>query len=289
MTARATRASITRLMAQGPSVTSPSILQALLDTGMGSAGQRVAVALRRAVTLRLFKEDQLPPERDLAQLLGVSRITVREALAILRDEGHVRSFSGRGGGTYQVLFPMEQDWRARAPESWEQLMTVLTFRMVIEPPCARMVAERTNEALLHALHESAEEMSRARTLEEFRHADSEFHVWIAEATGNPRLLQTVSVARADFLMWRDRLIGTAFDPTDNSMEHVRILDALTAGDGDRAEGAMRTHLASAMDDFRRFMRRIGYRIIGGRLRAIGTKQQADLAGPETEWGLRRAP
>lgn len=238
------------------SVESPALLQALLGDGVGPAGERVAEALRRAVILRVFPGERLPPERELARLFGVSRITLRQAIRNLREEGHVRSRAGRGGGTYQVLRPASRAWQSRIERAWGELVEVLEFRVLVEPLAARLAARRTTGALVSTLRRSVEEMADSRRLEEFRHADSVFHVLIAEAAGNARLLQAIATARADFLMWRDRL-PAPFRPGNNVEEHMRVLEALAVRDADAAEGAMRAHLESAKRDFRREMRRLG--------------------------------
>lgn len=237
-------------------VEAPLPLRALLGEGVGPAGERVAEALRRAVILRVFPEDRLPPEREMARLFGISRITVRQAIRTLRDEGHVRSHAGRGGGTYQILRPPSRSWRARIERAWEELMEVLEFRVLLEPLAARLAARRMSGALTASLRRSIEDMAASRSLEEFRHADSTFHLLIAGAAGNARLLRAIATARADFLMWRDRL-PAPFRPGNNVEEHARVLQVLLARDADAAEEAMRAHLESAKRDFRREIRSLG--------------------------------
>lgn len=243
----------------------PIPLRALLGDGVGPAGERVAEALRRAVILRVFPEDRLPPEREMARLFGVSRITLRQGIRTLRDEGHLRSFAGRGGGTYQVLRPASRSWRARIERAWEELMEALEFRVLVEPVAARLAARRMSAALAASLRRSIEEMAASRSLEQFRHADSTFHLLVAGATGNTRLLRAIATARADFLMWRDRL-PAPFRPGNNVEEHARVLRALLARDADEAEEAMRAHLESARRDFRREIRSLGLEPARGRRR-----------------------
>jgi DNA-binding FadR family transcriptional regulator len=154
----------------------------------------------------------------------------------------------------------------------------------VEPPCAGLAATKVTSSLVSALDACVTEMSSAPTLESFRHSDSEFHLLIADATRNPHLLEAVLGARADFLMWRDRILGTAFDPTDNSMEHARVLSAIAARDGARAEAEMRTHLQSAEHDFSRFVRRLGYRVRRGSLEPLPPEDVAPARAPEAKVG-----
>lgn len=244
-------------MASIRTLENPALLHAL-SLGVAPAGDQIADALRRAVTLRVFPEEKLPPERELASLFGVSRITVRQAIHTLREEGHLRSVSGRGGGTYQMLIPSSRRWKRRTEAALQELIEVIEFRGLIEPLATRLAAGRITQSRLVRLQRSVDEMAGSERLEEFRHADSAFHLLIAEATGNARLLQTILVARADFLMWRDRL-PIPFVPGNNVQKHVAILEALQSRDGVAGEAAMAAHLSATKSDFRREIRRLGLR------------------------------
>lgn len=225
-----------------------SALEALVGDTLETTGDRVADALRRAVILRVFPDDRLPPERRLAELLGVSRITVRQGLATLRREGHVRSVGGRGGGTYQVLRRPARGWRSQLQRAWSEIVDILEFRTLIEPLAALQAARHRDRLLLESLRRSIEGMASSDTLEAFRYADSTFHHLIASASGNGRLFRAILLARADLLMWRDRL-PIPFRPGANVDEHLRTLDALAAKDGEGAAQAMADHLASARKEF----------------------------------------
>jgi GntR family transcriptional repressor for pyruvate dehydrogenase complex len=257
------------------SLEDPALLHAL-SYGVAPAGDQIADALRRAVTLRLFPEEKLPPERELARLFEVSRITVRQAIHTLREEGHLRSVSGRGGGTYQMLIPSSRKWRTRTEAALQGLMEIIEFRGLIEPLATRVAARRATRSLLGRLQRSVDEMALSASLEEFRHADSAFHLLIANATGNARLLQTIVVARADFLMWRDRL-PIPFVPGHNVEEHAAIYEALRSRDGAAGEAAMAAHLGATKTDFRREIRRLGL-ISAPRVRRAGPARAARNGG-----------
>jgi DNA-binding FadR family transcriptional regulator len=250
----------------------PALLQAL-SGGVAPAGERIADALRRAVTLRMFADERLPPERELAQLLGVSRITVRQAIETLRAEGRVRSVSGRGGGTFQILNPPSKHWKRRTEIAWQELMDVVEFRGLIEPLATRLAATRITKPMLGRLQASIDEMASSTDLEGFRHADSVFHLLLAEAAENARLLRTILVARADFLVWRDRL-PIPFVPGDNVGEHGAVLDALRTHDEDAAEAAMVAHLKATKTDFRREIRRLGISPRAGRMQGAARRRPA---------------
>ncbi len=114
----------------------------------GGNAFEVTVA-RFAQTIRLGMlgaGDQLPPERELAEHLQVSRVTLREAIAALRDMGYLQTRRGRAGGTFVVF----QDAAvpsgnavAMAREMGDELHDALDFRRVVEPGAAALAATRT--------------------------------------------------------------------------------------------------------------------------------------------------
>src|SRR3954467_1765852 len=107
--------------------------------------ERLAQGIRLGV---LVEGDRLPPERELAETFGVSRVTLREAIRALRDAGLVESRRGRGGGTF-VAAPRRE--RIRSLDKIEQaighsLEDVLALRKVVEPGGAALAASRTLSA-----------------------------------------------------------------------------------------------------------------------------------------------
>lgn len=213
------------------------------------AQDRVATALRRALTLRIFPSDQLPSERALADAFGVSRITVRQAMAILREEGRILSGGSRRAGTRSTP-------RAVSPTGDELLRAVfrrevaeiLLFRQVVEPAVARLAAQHADISLVDRLQAAVCALDGSPDPTAFRRADSEFHLALAQACGNERLMAAVLVARAELLHWRD-LVPMADDVAENRAEHLRIMEAVAARDGDAAAQAMLEHLGLTLASF----------------------------------------
>src|SRR5947207_4255369 len=134
--------------------------------------------------------ERLPPERDLARQLGVSRPSVREALIALEVEGmvEVRIGSGiyvlRGTGTPA----------ANGPDAAAGPFELLRARYVIESECAALAAKSAKKAHLQAIEEALAEMDR--DLSDGHQplpADRLFHLRIAEATGNGALVAVVKM------------------------------------------------------------------------------------------------
>src|SRR5712664_2460659 len=86
--------------------------------------------------------ERFPAERELAALLGVSRITLREAIGDLRDAGYVESRRGRFGGTfvtYTPPAPSRVELRRMAVEDADKINDALTFRMAVETGAAQIL------------------------------------------------------------------------------------------------------------------------------------------------------
>ena len=147
--------------------------------------EQLATAIRLGVYPR---GSTLPPERELADRLGVSRATLREAIAALRAADFVSTTRGRGGGTV-VSYRARQAVRARArallPRRAE-LLDMLVFRRVVEPGASHLAAAREltgdQRDLLVAAHD---EVATATDEATHRQADSRFHLAIAAVTESP--------------------------------------------------------------------------------------------------------
>lgn len=209
-----------------------------------NAGEQVADRLMTAIALGEFVRGQrLPPERDLAAMLRVSRTTVREAIARLVVTGQVEVRRGRQGGAY-VLADSGPDSDAAVKRTltagWTQLEHLLDLRSLVEPLIARTAAQRHRPEdgvrIRTALAAYRDAPDRAASSE----ADGRFHAAIAEATGNPylvtlsdRIRQAVSLGfRAEpyTLAIRERAIR----------EHGELASAVLVG---RAAVAARVALA----------------------------------------------
>ena len=106
---------------------------AVLRPAVGNVFETTVEQLATAIRLGVFVAgDQLPPERELAERLGVSRNTLREAIAALRDSGLVSTRRGRGGGTVVLA---HDRWSAGegTVRRGAALDDVLEFRRIVEP------------------------------------------------------------------------------------------------------------------------------------------------------------
>jgi len=193
---------------------------------------------------------RLPPERDLARQLGVSRPSVREALIALEVEGMVEVRIGSG---IYVLAP-GNDKPSSGPEAEAGPFELLRARYVIESECAALAARSAKKAQVHAMEEALVEMERELTdAKQPLPADRMFHLRIAEATGNGALVAVVK------MLWEERT-GPLYKQLEHHYdspqlwhaamaEHRAVLKAIAARNADAARSAMQRHLNHAYKRF----------------------------------------
>lgn len=199
--------------------------------------------VRRAIHLGQYAPgDKLPPERVFAPQLGVSRVTLREAIRVLETEGYVKTRRGATGGV-TVLGRSEspEQLRERVRDQRDELSSLLEFRLVNERLAARRAATRVTPGDLAALEGTLAAMRESADVGSFRRADSAFHLRIAEAADFALLRAAVEEARAAMFLPLDALeYKLVLSATIRG--HERILAALREGDADKAGRAMVAHV-----------------------------------------------
>lgn len=188
--------------------------------------------------------DRLPPERDLLKQLGVSRQVLREALTVMEAQGSItttpgggRVFAGKVGGDVAALVETLRE---------SALLEILVAREAIECKTAELAAEHATEhdiAGLRALLAAIGPTSYSYVW------NSEFHLAIAECGKNGLLHSLLSVlldARRDVLE-HDFLTRQQLERLFS--DHEGLVDAIEAGDAERAREAMRAHLRLTQNEF----------------------------------------
>lgn len=182
--------------------------------------------LRRSILLGKTKHGTRINERVVAEKLGISRVPVREALLCLHGEGLVQR--SRRGLEVTRLSPEHVAYQAE-------------FRAIIECAAARLACERIaadQVEQLRRLIDQQEILSCSDDLEAFIESDLAFHQGILAATGNP-FLSRIAATMA---------MGAHFTGRSNARtveNHRQILDAIAAGQADRAAELMHAHVTSA--------------------------------------------
>jgi DNA-binding FadR family transcriptional regulator len=206
--------------------------------------QAVAVHLRTLIHHgEVGPGDRLPTERELAERLGVARISVREAIKILQQHGYVTVRRGALGGTYvtDLTQPLDK-WRMRMRTQAGEFDDMIDFRIALETDAARLAAVRRDRSDLATLRTAIQSLGQVDSGHAaFRLADSQFHRVLARAARNARLEAAIESVRGELFSPHDLLPYD--DPVEESRrDHRQIYTAVRDGDPDAAAGAMREHI-----------------------------------------------
>lgn len=191
----------------------------------------------------------LPPERALAQTLGVSRNALREALTSLSGLGLVERRQGSGTRVSETV-PLAATLTGRMRDVTAELRNAAEFRVVIEPQLARLAAQRIEAhqlVLLRALLVTEADADVPHDAEESVRRDISFHTALAGATGNS-LLAALGELTASWTL--EARLYSHLDADGRRLSHdghARILAAVADRDPDAAEDAMRRHLTEIRD------------------------------------------
>jgi GntR family transcriptional repressor for pyruvate dehydrogenase complex len=220
-----------------------------LFTPLDAAGRADAVARRltQAIRLGLLADgERLPAEASLARQLGVSPVTLREALSALRELGLVETRRGRGGGSF-VRAPVDQD-QARLERplrllSLHELQDIGDHRAAVAGAAARLAAQRAVPADIAALREHAARLTTAATLAQRRRADARIHIEVAATAQSPRL------TREEMRLWSE--IGDLVwlpmageHAAAAAAEHDSLISAIERGEAGLARDLAERHVAA---------------------------------------------
>ena len=237
---------------------SPAIIAAVFRAvRTGNAFEETVERLLEGVKLGVYAPgDRLPSERELTRRLGVSRITLREALHELAAAGYVETKRGRFGGTFVIRppEPMVHDELTRtARDMGSQLDDALTFRRVVESGAAEMAARAS---LTMQQRESLAESLAAVYASDaagYRKADTRLHLAIADAACSPLLTASVVEARVRLVDLLNAIPMLSKNLDHANVQHAGIVRAILAGDPDRARHAMEEHVAGTAALLRGFL------------------------------------
>ena len=230
----------------------------------GAASTRESLAARivrglgdRIVRGALKPGDRLPSEHELEDAFGVSRAVVREAITSLKAEGLVATRQGAGAF---VLQPRRAEtFRVAHADlsTLEELIHMMELRATVEAEAAGLAALRRSGAQLAGLREALDRMQRSvEAAEDAVEPDFQFHLRIAEATGNRHFAGFIRYV-GTMLIPRTRVNVVGRDPARRreylagvNREHEQVFRAIAAQDADGARAAMRAHLERSRERLR---------------------------------------
>lgn len=193
------------------------------------------------VDAKLGPGDRLPAERDLAQRLGVSRASVKQAIVVLEVQGFVDV--RHGGGTYLVRASLDPEPVEQLVERRRRLPDVLEAREAMEAKLAELAADRRTDedldAMTAALDLMREEIATGAPGIE---GDRLFHAAVTAAARSSLLEEFMRIIADQIAESRDESLRQPGRPARSLAQHQRILDAIRAGDPKAAASAMRKHV-----------------------------------------------
>lgn len=224
---------------------------------------RIATQLIDLIEIqKLMPGDKLPAERQLADLLEVSRPSLREALHILQAQGLVQIRHGQGTFVQEPL--VAQELRASMMSSTHGLNELFDAREVLEVPASRWAAEKATKEdirLLRATLNQIDSITSGDPIDfvQLQSLDAKFHLTIVGIAGNRFINQTLNVLQDVMKMSMETTLKLPGRSDISRKEHNEILAALESGRGDLAsqltlkhiEGARRTALAEAKQKTRK--------------------------------------
>ena len=191
--------------------------------------------------------ERFPAERELAAQLGISRLTLREAIRELHEAGYVCSRRGRLGGTFVTYTwpaPDTGELRRLAIRDGDKLTDALTFRLAVETGAAEALA-----GLLGAAEDAAQASLVARLADvnaagpqDYRRLDTLFHLSIAELTGSSLLAAACADARMRLNDFLNAIPVLQRNIDHTAGQHAAIVEAILKGDARAARTAVAEHL-----------------------------------------------
>lgn len=198
--------------------------------------------------------ERLPAERELAERLGISRVTLREVLKVLQDQGLVESRRGRYGGTF--VLPRadaagEDELRRRIAEV--DIEDVLRFREVLEVGAAGLCAAHGLTGDQEARLRAALAGTHDAPLSDYRRRDTLLHLTLAELSGSPTLTAQYAAVRASVNDLLDCIPLLVRNLEHSQRQHTALVEAVIEGDADQAREIMREHCGGTAALLRGFL------------------------------------
>src|SRR4029453_2156739 len=227
-------------------------LQVLQPVRSAQTTEQVVARVYELIKIDSLKPgDRLPPERELAKQLGISRPALRAGLSSLISMGVLQS--RQGSGTYIVDGPPALDsepLRLLAELHGFSYDHMFETRSVLEVGAAGLAAERaTGDQLATMAEEIAEMFAALKDPQQFLVHDIAFHRAVASASGNPTLATLVEMVSTVLYERRRDTIERAHDFNEALELHRQVYRAIRARKPDEAREAMREHIVRAQRAF----------------------------------------
>ena len=210
---------------------------------------RIATQLVELIELqKLLPGDKLPPERQLAELLEVSRPSLREALHILQAQGVVQIKHGQGTFVQEPV--VAQELRASVMTKTHGLNELFDAREVLEVPAAKWAAEKATKEDIRLLRATLNQIDTITSIkpidfDQLQALDAKFHLSIVGIAGNRFINQTLNVLQDVMRMSMETTLRLPGRSEISRNQHIEILAAIESGNGELASRLTLQHISGA--------------------------------------------
>lgn len=210
---------------------------------------RIASQLIELIDIqKLAPGDRLPPERSLADLLEVSRPSLREALHILQAQGFVQIKHGQGTFVREPI--VAQELRASMMSSTHGLNELFDAREVLEVPASKWAAAKASKEDLRLLRATLNQIDTVTAaapidFDQLQILDAKFHLTIVGIAGNRFINQTLNVLQDVMKMSMETTLRLPGRSDVSRNEHNGILAAIESGNGELASQLTLQHITGA--------------------------------------------
>ncbi len=210
----------------------------------GKVYEEVAKQIERLILKKLKPGDKLPSERELAEMLQVSRSSIRDAIRGLELVGMVEPRQGAGTIVRELATDSVNNPFADALERRQKSVgELLDFRKMLEPPLAARAAMHASADEISEMEEILQRQEEKQEQGEVTIAeDAEFHYSVALASGNSVVLKVIDILMELLRETRERSLQVKGRSQKSLAGHRRILAAIKRRDAEAAKAAMRRHI-----------------------------------------------
>ena len=187
--------------------------------------------------------EKLPSERKLADLLGVSRSSIREAIQALAFSGYLEVNQGKGTYILEMATKYDEIANFFSEFSNYSLDYLMEARIMLEGEFARLAALNASQEEIDVIEKIFNEIAKSKDLNSFVVKDLEFHLTIAKATHNPFMYGLMKIIGEMLYKETNRIIGKSRYTKENTIETTRdLVQAIKQRDAEKAKELMGEHI-----------------------------------------------
>ena len=187
--------------------------------------------------------EKLPSERKLADQLGVSRASVREAIQALAFSGYLEVIQGKGTYILEIAIKYDEIVNFFSEFSNYSLDDLMEARIMLEGEFARVAALNASQKEIDVIEKIFNEIAKSKDLNSFVVKDLEFHLTVAKATHNPFMYGLMKIVGEMLYKETHRIIGRSRYTRENTIETTRdLVQAIKQRDAEKAKKLMAEHI-----------------------------------------------